>query len=129
MHRIAIGSSRTPRADCDLRQRVPRLVPLPLQPRNHPRRRVILVQRRAELLSCLRKLLLQLERLERYGVPLVLEGGQEGGDRGEGGRAWTDDARGLELDEVVGRQFFAVDWVRAVLGDVGLDQALLEDIA
>lgn len=63
LHRITIRRSRASRTNRDLRQRIPRLVPLPLQSRNHPRRRVILVQRGAQLLPRLRKLLLELERL------------------------------------------------------------------
>lgn len=52
----------------------------------------MLVERGGELLARPRKLLLEVIRLEREGVPFILEGGEEGGDGCESGRARTDDA-------------------------------------
>lgn len=60
----------------------------------------MLVECIGQLVPCLGELLLKLEGLQREGVPFVLEGRQEGGDRGEGGRARLHDAGGLDREEV-----------------------------
>jgi hypothetical protein len=67
--------------------------------------------------------------LEHDGVPLVLEGAEQRGDGGEVGRARRDDLRRLQLDQVLDGEIFARDGISVVLGDVGLDQALFENIA
>lgn len=89
----------------------------------------MLVEGSAEFLTGLRKLLLQLVGLEGDGIPFVLESGEEGGDGGEGRRTWANGALCLELDKVVGGELFAVDGVGAMLGNVCLNQTLLENIS
>lgn len=81
----------------------------------------MLVERIGQFVPCLRELLLQLEGLQREGVPFVLEGRQEGGNRGEGGRARLHDSGGLDKEEVFEVELFAGDRVLAVLLDVFLD--------
>lgn len=116
-------------ADGHVRQGLAGLVPLTRQPRHHAGRRIVLVQRCAQLLSCLRKLLLERVCLEDNGVPLVLEGAEERGDGCEVRWAWGDDLRRLELDQILDREILARDGVGVHFGDVRLDEALLEDIA
>lgn len=127
LHRVSIGSAST--ADGNIRQRFPRLVSFTRQSRNHARRSVILVQRRAQLLPRLRKLLLQRKRLEHNRIPLVLERAEQRRDRGEVRRAGRHYTRRLELDEVFDREVLAGDGVGVVFGDVRFDEPLFEDIA
>lgn len=78
------------------------------------------------------------------GVPFVLEGREEGRDGGERGWPWTNDSgrcgivsweqvKGeeaggtFELNQIGRGQLLAGDGIFAVLGDVGLYQAFLED--
>lgn len=123
-HRIAIGRATR---DSNPRKSVPRLVPLPRQPRNDANRSIVLVQSRRELLTGAGQLLLQVIRLERQRVPFVLEGREEGGDRCQRWGSWPDNVRLGEGEEVVGRQGFAGSGLGAILRDVLFDEALLED--
>jgi len=126
LHRIAVAG-----ASCygDIRQRLSRFISLTCQPRDYSCGRIVLVEGSAELLSRLRQLLLERVRLEDEGVPLVLEGIEERRYRREVRRARRDDLRRLELDQVLDGQVLARDGVGVVLGDVCLDQALLENVA
>lgn len=89
----------------------------------------MLVESISQLVACLRELLLELEGLQGKGVPFVLEGRQEGGDRGQGGWSGFHDAGGLDGKEVFEVELFAGDGVLAILLNVLLDQSLLEDSA
>lgn len=89
----------------------------------------MLIEGSAELLAGLRKLLLQLIRFKGDGIPFVLESCEEGGNRSECRRARANDALGLELDKVVGGKLFAVDGISTVLGNIRLDQTLLENVS
>jgi hypothetical protein len=126
LHGVAVGAAA---ADGHVRQRLACLVSLARHARNHARGGIVLVQRGAELLSRLRQLLLERVCLEHNGVPLVLEGAEQRGDRREVGRARGDDLRRLELNQVLDGELFAGDGIGVVLGDVCLDQALFEDVS
>lgn len=128
-HRVAIGSGTNTGSHRDPRQRIPRLVALLCQPRDHPDSGVMLVERVCQLVPCLRELLLQLEGLQRQCVPFVLKRRQEGGDRGQGRWSRLDDAGGLDWEEVFEVKLVAGDWVLAILLDVFLYQPFLEDSA
>jgi hypothetical protein len=97
LHSIAIVAA----ADGDVRERLSGLVPLTRQSRNYARCRVVLIQRCAQLLSCLRQLLLEGVCLEYDGVPLILEGAEERRDGCEVRRSRADDLRRLELDQIL----------------------------
>lgn len=116
-------------ADGHIGQRFTRLVPLARQSRNHPCRRVVLIQRRAELLSRLRQLLLERVCFEHNGVPLVLENAEQRRDRREIRRPRRDDLWCLELDEILNREIFPRDRIRVVFCHVSLDQPFFEHIA
>jgi hypothetical protein len=126
LHGVAVGAAAA--ADGDVGQRLACLVSLARHARNHARGGIVLVERRAELLSCLRQLLLERVCLEHNGVPLVLEGAEQRGDRREVRRTRGDDLRRLQLNQVLDGELFAGDGICVVLGDVCLDQALLEDV-
>ena len=70
-----------------------------------------------------------MERLEDERIPLILEGGEEGGDGGELGRTRLGQAALLEVYEVVGGELLAIDGVGAVLSDVSFNEPLFEDVA
>lgn len=125
LHGIAIAAA----ANGDVRERLSRLVPLTRQSCDYARRRIVLVQRRAQLLSCLCQLLFEGVCLEYNGVPLILEGAEKRRDRGEVRRPRADDLRRLELDQILDGQVFTGDRICVVFGDVRLDQALFENIA
>lgn len=127
-HLVSVGSAATSRHG-DPRERRSRLVAFFGQPRDDADGGIVLVEGIGQLVACLRQLLLELEGLEGQGVPLVLEGRQEGGDGGQGGRPRAHDAGGLDGQEVFEVELIAGDGVLAVLLDVLLDQPLLENSA
>lgn len=116
-------------ADGHIRQSFAGLVPLARQSRNYASSRIVLVERCAQLLSCLRELLLKRVRLEHNGVPFVLEGAEKRGDRCEVRRARVDDLRRLKLDQVLDGEVLARNGIGVVFGNVRLDETLLEDIS
>lgn len=89
----------------------------------------MLVEGRAELLPSLRKLLLKLVCLEGNGVPFVLKGSEERGNRSKSRGTRADDALGFELDQVIYSELLAIDGVGAMLSNVCVNQALLEDVS
>lgn len=108
-----------------LAQGLPSLVPLPRQPRDDANSRVVLVQRRRQLLPRARKLLFQVVCFQGQRVPLVLERSQERGDRRQGRRTGAHDGGGLDRQQVLGDEGLACAGFRAMLVDVLLDQTLL----
>ena len=125
-HGIAIRGTTRHR---HLAQRVPRLIPLPRQPRNDPDSSIMLIQRGGELLARARQLLLEVVRLKRQSVPFVLECGEQRGDRGQRRGSRSHDARGLQGEEVLWGELVVGSGLGSVLFDVLLDEALLEDDA
>jgi hypothetical protein len=89
----------------------------------------MLVERRAQLAPCLCQVLLESICFKGERIPLFLEYTEERGDGGEGRRARPDHALGLDIDQIVGGHLFAVDRIFAILGNVCLNEALLEDTA
>lgn len=89
----------------------------------------MLIQSIGQLIARLRQLLLQFERLEGESVPFVLKGRQEGGNRSECGRAWTNDPGRLDGQEVFEVELIASDGILAILLNVLFDQPLLENSA
>ena len=90
---------------------------------------VVLVERVTELLAGGLQLLPEGEGVQHHGVPLILQRLEDGRDGGGRGRLRLDEWRGLEGDELLHAERLLVDGVGAVLGDVLLDETLLEDLA
>lgn len=145
LHRVTAASRRCS-SNADLAQGISGLVSLLQQTSDNPGCSIMLVQCCRELLSSLRELLAQSVSFECESVPFVLEGREEGGDRGECGRSWANNPgrcgtvswgqsegrkegeRGtFELNQISRGQLLAGDGILAVLGDVGLYQTFLED--
>lgn len=126
-HVIAISRTTRGRGNRDPRESSSRIVALLGQAGDDPNGSVMLVKGVGQLVTCLRQLLLEAERVESQGIPFVLEGGKEGGDRCQGRGSGLDDAGGFDGQEVLEVEFVTGDGVLAVLLDVLLDEALLED--
>ena len=75
------------------------------------------------------KLLPNRESFEGQGIPLVLEGREEGRDGCECRRSGCNYSGGFEIDEIGDFQFFPIYRILMVLLDITLDQALLVDVA
>lgn len=122
LHRISVCGTIAAVASTDghARQGIASLVPLLLQARDDALGGIIVVKRRAQLLSRFRKLLLELVGLEDDRIPLVLEGGKERRNRCEGWWPGLDRARLLQVEQVVDCEVFAIDGIGAVLRDVSL---------
>lgn len=86
----------------------------------------MLVECGAELAAGLRKVLLKGVCLESERIPFFLENTEKRRDGCQSGRARANNALGLDIDQLVNGQLFAIHWVFSMLGDVGLDQALLK---
>lgn len=110
-HCVAAIASITSRHS-DPRKGSPCLVAFLDQARNDPHTGIVLVESVCELLTGLRQLFPQFESLKGQGIPFVLEGREEGGDRGQGGRPGSHDAGGLDGEEVFEVELVAGDGVR-----------------
>ena len=62
-------------------------------------------------------------------IPLLLEDVEERRDGSKSGGPRSDDALGFDIDQLVGGELFAVHRVLSMLGDISLNETLLEDIA
>jgi len=89
----------------------------------------MLIERRAQLTPCLYQVLLESICFKSERIPLFLEYTEKRGNGGESRRARSNNVLGLDIDEIVGGQLFAVDRIFAVLGNVRLNEAFLEDTA
>lgn len=89
----------------------------------------MLIERSAQLAPCLCQVLLQGVCFQSERIPFLLEYTEQRWDGGEGRRSGSNNALRLDIDQIVGGEFFAVDRVLAILSDIGLNEALLEDTA
>lgn len=87
----------------------------------------MLVQGRRQLLPRPRQLFPRVVCLEHQGVPLVLKGLEQRRQRCEVWRARSDDAGGLDLEQVIGVELVVGPGFFPLLLDVLEDQSLLED--
>jgi hypothetical protein len=89
----------------------------------------VLIKRSAELAPRLRQILLQGICFQSQSIPLFLKYTEQRGDGGECGRSGPNDALRLDFDQIVGGEVFAVHRILAILSNVSLNEALLEDAA
>lgn len=89
----------------------------------------MLIQCRAEFTPRLCQVLLQGVCFEGQRIPFFLENAEKRRDGCEGGWSRADNALRLDIDQIIGGELFAVDRILAVLGNVRLNEALLEDTA
>lgn len=89
----------------------------------------MLIERSAQLAPRLCQVLLQGICFQSERIPLLLEYTEQRGDGGEGGRSGSNNALRLDIDQIVGGELFAIDRVLAIFGNIGLNEALLENTA
>jgi hypothetical protein len=86
----------------------------------------MLIEGSAQLAPCLCQILLQGVCFQSERIPLLLEDTEQRGDGGEGWRSGSNNALRLDIDQIVGGELFAIHRILAILGNVGLNKALLE---
>jgi hypothetical protein len=123
------ASSSTSSTNGHLGKRISGFISLLRQARDHSHGGIMLIERSAQLAPCLCQVLLQGVCFQSKRIPFLLEYTEQRRDGSEGGRSGSNNALRLDIDQIVGGEFFAIHRVLAILGNVGLNEALLENTA